>query len=61
MPCPHFSNQNGDCLLREDQDVDEEDRDVSVEDPVDRTWCLSAEKGYRQCPVYRRFLAELTP
>jgi hypothetical protein len=61
VPCPHFSNQSGECLLRDDQEEDDDLREVSVEDPVDREWCLSSEKGYRQCPVYRRFLAELIP
>ncbi len=61
MPCPHYSNDNGDCLLRHDDEQDEERREVSVEDPVTREWCLGPEKAYRQCPMYRRFLAELIP
>jgi hypothetical protein len=39
---------------------DEEDSiEVPLEEPVSGEWCLSAGNGYRSCPIFRRFLAEL--
>lgn len=62
MPCPHFSNLNGECVLdRPESEVDDDSRDTPVEDPVERTLCLSSDGRYRDCPVYQRFLTDLTP
>ena len=61
MPCPHFSNDSGDCLLWQDHGEEEDCREAPVEDRVNREWCLSSQTGYRQCPVFQRFLAELFP
>jgi hypothetical protein len=62
MPCPHFSGVNGECVLQQaDREAEDDAREAQVEDPVERDWCLSADKGYRDCPVYRSFLAELVP
>ena len=62
MPCPHFSTLNGECVLDRPEDgVDDDSRDAPCEDPVDRSLCLSSDGRHRDCPIYRRFLSELTP
>jgi len=62
VPCPHFSHDSGDCHLLEDVPEDEEERaEGALDDPVNRDWCLSGADGYRNCPIYRKFLAELLP
>jgi hypothetical protein len=61
VPCPHFSNASGECLLEHEQPEGDDGREAPVDDPVDRQWCLSDEKGYRRCPVFQRFVAELLP
>lgn len=61
MPCPHLSNDSGECLLRQDDGEEEDRRELPVADRVNREWCLSSQMGYRQCPVFQRFLAELLP
>ena len=33
--------------------------EAPVEEPVNGEWCLTAGNGYRSCPIYRKFLAEL--
>ena len=47
MPCPHYSRENSECALMDNAPEDEED---SAE---------AAGNGYRSCPIYRKFLAEL--
>ena len=62
MPCPHLSAASGDCLLQQDQDPETEDgREPVVTDPVDRELCLGFGDHRRDCPIFRRFLAELVP
>jgi hypothetical protein len=62
VPCPHFSSESGDCLLMQEPEEQDEDLvEIPNDDPVDREWCLASNRTYRNCPVYRRFLAELLP
>jgi hypothetical protein len=59
VPCPHFANASGECLLEHEEAESDDGREAPVVDHVEREWCLSGEKGYRRCPIYQRFLAEL--
>lgn len=60
MACPHFSRANGDCLLLQEPEEEDDDRvEPAPEEPIRREWCLSSDRSYRNCPVYRRFVAEL--
>lgn len=60
MPCPHYSRENSECALMDNAPEDEEDSaEAPVEEPVNGEWCLAAGNGYRSCPIYRKFLAEL--
>ena len=62
MPCPHYSRENNDCaLLQEAPQDDEESTPAPPEDHMLRDWCVVSEQAYRNCPVYRRYLAELLP
>ena len=62
MPCPHISKANGDCLLQQDPVSEVDDaREPPVVDQVDREWCLGSPTQYRECPLFRRFIAELVP
>ena len=61
MPCPHFSNVSGECLLEHEHAEGDDGREAVADDPVDREWCFRGEKGYRRCPVFQRFLTELLP
>jgi len=77
MPCPHLSRVNGDCLLQQDLGPDSDDgrEPVQVEvvaageagsalrrwAPRDRECCLGGRDRYGDCPILRRFLAELVP
>jgi hypothetical protein len=61
VPCPHFSTDAGECLLQEDTE-DEEDRgEVVLDDAVRRDLCLSSDRAYANCPVFRRYLGDLLP
>jgi hypothetical protein len=60
MPCPHYLRENSDCLLLREPPPDEEERaDAAPDDPVARDLCLSPGSQYRDCPVFRRYLADL--
>jgi len=60
VPCPHYSRENGECVLMDNApEDDEESAEAPLEGPVSGEWCLSAQGDYRSCPIYRRFLAEL--
>lgn len=60
MACPHFSREDNDCLLLQDRPADEAELgEVVVEEPPNPSWCAGEGDGYRNCPIYRRFLAEL--
>ncbi|MFB3882418.1 MAG: hypothetical protein ACE149_14215 [Armatimonadota bacterium] len=60
MPCPHLSRMNGDCSLQQDQDsLGDDEREPVLSEPVDRDWCLGAGERYRECPLFKRFIAEL--
>lgn len=62
MPCPHYSLENNDCLLLQEAPRDDEEGSLApADDPVPRDWCLVPERSYRNCPLYRRYLAELLP
>jgi len=63
MPCPHFSGVTGECGLEQGRvEADDDDAyETAAEDPVSREWCLGAGRKYRECPVFRRFVAELSP
>ena len=62
MPCPHLSKANGDCLLQQAADPDTEDGREPVQiEPVNREVCLGPRERYRECPVLKRVLYELTP
>ena len=34
---------------------------VIAEDVLYRDWCMAPERGYRHCPILRRYLSELSP
>jgi hypothetical protein len=62
MPCPHFSSVTGECGLEQGH-VEAADDDVyepTAEDPVSRELCLGAGKKHRECPVFQRFVADLS-
>jgi hypothetical protein len=60
MTCPQFSREHNGCLLLQEAPRDDEERAlVPVEETVSRALCLAPRNGYRDCPVFRRFLAEL--
>lgn len=60
MPCPHFSPQDNDCRLVDENWEGEEERSaVKRDDHAPRTWCLSDGDDYRKCPVFRSYMAEL--
>jgi len=60
VPCPHFSPENNDCrLLEENWEGEEERGAVKHEDHAPRTWCLSAGDDYRKCSVFRTYMAQL--
>ena len=62
MPCPHYSSEDSDCVLLQETPRDDEESVLApAEDSVPRDWCLVPDQGYRKCPVYRRYLAELLP
>ena len=62
MPCPQYSREHCDCLLMQDAPRDDEERvEINTEDVLYREWCMAPERGYRRCPVFRRFLPELSP
>jgi len=61
MPCPHFSNVSGECVLQQDREQDDDEREPPVVENVSTDWCLSSNQGYRNCPLYQRFLAEIIP
>ncbi len=61
MPCPHFSYLIGECVLQQEREDEEDPREARVEEPTTRDWCLSPVKGYRNCPLFKRFLTELLP
>lgn len=61
MPCPHFSNLTGECVLQQERVEEDDPRELRVEDPTSRDWCLSATKDYQNCPLFKRFLLELLP
>lgn len=61
MPCPHFSCVTGECVLQQEHEADDDPREAPVEEPTSRDWCLSPVKGYRDCPIFERFLSELLP
>lgn len=61
MPCPHFSKETGECVLLEEAEDDDDRPEVQLDEPVDRSWCLGSDEGYRNCPVFRRFLGDLLP
>jgi hypothetical protein len=62
VPCPHLSSESSECLLLQEAEADDEERGAApIDEPPNREWCLSSDKKYRQCPLYRRFLAELQP
>jgi len=62
MACPQYSRDHNDCVLLEEPPRDEEERSASpAEEAPRRDWCLVPDKSYRNCPVYRRYLAELIP
>ena len=60
MPCPHLLGASGDCLLQQEPDSETDDgRELAVTDAIDRNWCLGSRPQYRDCPLFRRFIAEL--
>jgi len=62
MTCPQFSREHNDCLLLQEAPRDDEERvPVPADETVNRAFCLAPQSGYRNCPVFRRFLAELAP
>jgi hypothetical protein len=62
MACPHYTRENNDCLLLQEPPHDEEEGGTpAVDDPVTYERCLAPGKAYRDCPVFRRYLAELVP
>jgi hypothetical protein len=62
MPCPHFSAANAECLLQQDPDSEGDETHLPVvTDSVDPDWCLGPGRGYRECPVFKRFLSEIVP
>jgi hypothetical protein len=62
MPCPHLSRASGDCLLQQDPESEtDEGREPVVTEAVSRDWCLGSRPQYRDCPLFRRFIAELVP
>jgi hypothetical protein len=62
VPCPHYSRDNNDCLLlQEPLRDDEEGGSTPADEPLNWEWCLAQDKGYRKCPVFRRYLADLLP
>jgi len=61
VSCPHYSTETGECVLLEETEEDEDRAEVPVDDPVNPNWCLGSDKGYRNCPIFRRFLGDLLP
>ena len=62
MPCPHLLGTSGDCLLQQDPHAQGDDgREPVLTEPVDRDWCLGSGERYRDCPFFKRFIAELVP
>jgi hypothetical protein len=60
MACPHFSRLDNDCALADDQPKDDEEVvEAPAEDLTNRAWCVGEGDGYRNCPVFQRFVAEL--
>ena len=62
MPCPHFSREDSDCRLTVvAEEAEEEARTLVVcDEPVNLALCLSQDRGYRGCAIYRRQVAELS-
>jgi len=61
MTCPQYSREHNDCLLLQEPPRDDEERaEIPADEAGSREWCLAPQKGYRNCPVLRRFLAELS-
>ena len=62
MTCPQFSRGHNDCLLlQEAPRADEERVLVPAEETANRALCLAPRDRYRNCSVFRRFLAESAP
>jgi len=60
MACPHFSRRENDCALAEELPKDDEElTETPADEPTNRAWCMGEGDGYRNCPVFRRFMAEL--
>ena len=60
MPCPHFSRQDNDCSLADEQPGDDEElTETPPEEPANRSWCVGEGDGYRNCPLFQRFIADL--
>jgi len=62
MPCPHFCRRDNDCMLAEELPKDDDEQsEVPLDEPVNRAWCTGEGELYRNCPVLRRYLADLVP
>jgi hypothetical protein len=62
VACPHYARENNDCLLLQEAPPDEEERGAAPPDePPASEFCLAAGQAYRNCPVFRRYLADLAP
>ncbi len=59
MPCPYLSRDRTECLLAEETADDDEDPGVPADDLIRREWCLGEPSVYRNCPAFRRHLADL--
>jgi hypothetical protein len=62
MTCPQYSREHDDCLLLQEPPREDDERaELATDAPMTREWSLAPQRGYRNCPVFRRFLAELSP
>ena len=61
MPCPHFSTDAGECLIQDNPEDEEERGEIVLDETVRSDWCLSTDRGHRNCPVFRRYLGDLLP
>ncbi len=60
MACPHYSVRDNECLLAQDQPEDEEQPlEAPAEEPVNLSWCLGEGDGFRNCPLFRKFVADI--